>query len=187
MWSDWIAEQGESHPSLRDGCQELGQALRGFRASLQEVLEPLKHSTQHPVAIIPLIEQAWANACTALGDLWACQLRLEAQSPSTTVLAIEDRLQNVLHNLFKNAMEASPNGWVCCSVEQAERQVILQIADGANGLQEHMLLQPQTTKEGGHGLGLSDVQRSLLHLGGSLDIEMGEDGGRTLIIRLPAA
>lgn len=184
-WVSVAEHKSNGDPSILSSLAELRQSLKGFQHQIEEILHPLRAHQKTRLDLIPLVEQAWATACAALGDLWACQLRLESSRDSILISVPEEKLSTVLHNLLKNAMEASPSGWVCCSIEQARDMVILEIADGGDGVQEEMLLQPATTKQAGHGLGLSDAQRALLGLGGSLDIAQLPEGGRTLIVRLP--
>jgi two-component system sensor histidine kinase AtoS len=186
-WAAVLTQEIGSLAGCREAVEELGDSLRMFQEQIEEILHPLRGASSEPIDLVPLVESAWATACSSLGDVWACQLRLESYGDALSVKAVEEKLASVLHNLFRNAMEASPSGWVHCCVEQEGSEVIVHIADGGEGVNEQMLLQPQTTKEHGHGLGLADVQRTVLQLGGSLDIHAIEDGRRSLVIRLPAA
>ncbi len=112
------------------------------------------------------------------------------------VEADPDRLRQVLHNLFNNALEAlgERSGGVvevrtrcvsnCGSVEVA-------MSDNGPGIPDDLLdrlFEPYvTSKSRGTGLGLAIVKKIVEEHGGSVWAENAPEGGARLVIRLPAA
>jgi signal transduction histidine kinase len=184
-WAMIAAQSDNQHASMQAG-EELLVALQGLDQLIQEVLTPVRHQPRNPLDLVSLVEQAWATACANLQESHH-QLRLESYGEPLWVQGSSEKIGSVLQNLLKNAMEASPTGWVYCSLEQEGEQVVVHIADDGSGVHEDMFLQGGSSKASGHGLGLADVQRSLLHLGGSLDISYPDEGRLSIVVRLPAA
>ncbi len=106
------------------------------------------------------------------------------------------RLRQVLHNLFKNALEAGEQtGRVTvriatrCATEDSCRYVELTIEDTGPGFPDAMigqLFEPYvTTKPRGSGLGLAIVKKIVEEHGGMLWAENIEGGGARITVRLP--
>ena len=180
------AKNGSRPPEEVATLQAMEQSLRSFKSRIEEVLHPIRHPQGDVVEIIGLVEHAWAHACHTLGELWSGQLRLEVEARALHTITARDRLDEVLQNLFKNAMEASPSGWVRCSIDHESPWITIRIADEGEGPAEADLLRGASNKPGGHGLGLADAQRTLLSLGGALDLLTLENGHRALLLRVPA-
>lgn len=114
------------------------------------------------------------------------------------------RLRQLLHNLIKNALEANQENHTesqrqikeekiyistRCAEEHACRYVELKITDTGPGIAEGMfdqLFEPYvTTKPKGSGLGLAIVKKIVEEHGGMIFAENAENGGASIIIRLP--
>ncbi|MDR9437077.1 MAG: ATP-binding protein [Thiohalophilus sp.] len=124
------------------------------------------------------------------------RFRLELDPSMPQIEADAGRLRQVLHNLFKNALEAM--GYASdsrvqvstrCAHEQSCRYVELKIEDNGPGIPADVfdqLFDPYvTTKPRGSGLGLAIVKKIIEEHGGMLWAENNPDGGATIIIRLP--
>jgi PAS domain S-box-containing protein len=102
------------------------------------------------------------------------------------------QMRQVLLNLFKNALEAMPQGGKL-SVRAAVQSetLLLQITDTGCGItpeQLRNLFTPfYTTKEGGTGLGLTISRGLIAQHHGDLNIESEVNRGTTCSIRLPLA
>ena len=121
-----------------------------------------------------------------------------------TIEADIGRLRQLLHNLIKNALEANQENHsesqrqtkeekvyisTRCAEEHACRYVELKITDTGPGIAEEMfdqLFEPYvTTKPKGSGLGLAIVKKIVEEHGGIIFAENAENGGASIIIRLP--
>ncbi|TDY03700.1 ATP-binding protein [Thiohalophilus thiocyanatoxydans] len=121
-------------------------------------------------------------------------LKLDPSMPQ--IEADAGRLRQVLHNLFKNALEAMDYArgsklrvTTRCARQQNCRYVELKIEDSGPGIPEQLfdqLFDPYvTTKPRGSGLGLAIVKKIVEEHGGMLWAENSAAGGATVIIRLP--
>jgi signal transduction histidine kinase len=113
-------------------------------------------------------------------------------APTPPVQAHAAELREVLVNLIINAVAAMPSGGVltlrCFAIDE---HVVLEVIDTGRGIaREHQatIFQPFTsTREGGHGLGLS-VSRAIVEgYGGTLTIRSAPGQGATFALALPAA
>ena len=129
-------------------------------------------------------------------------VKLDPSNP--TIEADIGRLRQLLHNLIKNALEANQENLsesqrqtkeekiyisTRCAEEHACRYVELKITDTGPGIAEEMfdqLFEPYiTTKPKGSGLGLAIVKKIVEEHGGMIFAENAENGGASIIIRLP--
>ncbi|MEO7911626.1 MAG: HAMP domain-containing sensor histidine kinase [Roseiflexaceae bacterium] len=113
-------------------------------------------------------------------------------APTPPVQAHAAELREVLVNLIINAVAAMPSGGTltlrCFAVDE---RVVLEVIDTGRGIaREHQaaIFQPFTsTREGGHGLGLS-VSRAIVEgYDGTLTIRSAPGQGATFALALPAA
>jgi signal transduction histidine kinase len=96
----------------------------------------------------------------------------------------------VLINLFKNALEAMPEGGdLTVSAEVQDDDLVLKITDTGHGIPpeqlQHLFTPFFTTKEGGTGLGLTICRGLITQHQGEITIESAVDRGTTCTIRLP--
>jgi signal transduction histidine kinase len=107
----------------------------------------------------------------------------------------EHRLAQVLNNLVRNAIEASPGATVSVGAasgvyRQGREGVVLEVADTGPGLPREVqsrLAEPkQSTKGGDHaGLGLHIVHRLVAELDGTIDVRTAAGEGTTFSVFLP--
>ncbi|MGB3212101.1 MAG: XrtA/PEP-CTERM system histidine kinase PrsK [Desulforhopalus sp.] len=138
-----------------------------------------------------------------IGDfLKECCRKLEKKLPSMDVVLESETeirvmtdpelLATVLENLLLNAFEAKGEGArVVIRTRRADTAYFsLEIIDNGPGIQPQLLpdalFEPfKTSKEGGSGIGLWQVKRVLMSLGGEVRVENNPDGGARFIISLP--
>jgi nitrogen fixation/metabolism regulation signal transduction histidine kinase len=107
------------------------------------------------------------------------------------------RLRQLLHNLIKNAQEATAEGaspWLRVATAQPAkdsgmRAVELTVEDNGPGIPEELvgrIFDPYvTTKPKGSGLGLAIVKKIVEEHGGSILAQNRTEGGARIIVRLP--
>ncbi len=135
--------------------------------------------------------------------LQECGRRMETKLPSMEI-TIENAdgmrvssdpelLAAILENLLLNAFEAGGAGTVVLiriGRDDAGRQAVVEIIDNGPGIAQELLpdglFEPfKTTKDGGSGIGLWQVERVAACLGGSVSAENRLEGGARFVIRLP--
>lgn len=101
-------------------------------------------------------------------------------------------MQQVLSNLLRNAVEASPpEGRVAATAIVEGGELLITIRDHGKGIREtdlERIFEPfYTTRARGTGLGLAIARRLVSLHGGSLTASNAPDGGALFSIRLPNA
>jgi two-component system sporulation sensor kinase B len=102
----------------------------------------------------------------------------------------KEKLNQVLINLLKNAIEASPQGGeVSIAAYQEDNKVIIKIADNGIGLSEEEVKRLGTpfysTKEKGTGLGLMVCYGIIEVMDGKIEVHSKKGKGTTFSIQLP--
>jgi len=135
--------------------------------------------------------------------LQECGHRMETKLPSMQI-TIEnvdgmqvssdpELLAAILENLLLNAFEAGGAGTVVLiriGRDDAGRRAVVEIIDNGPGIAQELLpgglFEPfKTTKDGGSGIGLWQVKRAAVGLGGSITAENRPEGGARFVIKLP--
>ena len=121
--------------------------------------------------------------------------RVDADLPP--VLADENRLQQVLHNLIGNAVKFTHKGTVVVEARARGDMIAVTVADTGIGIPQHRLreifspftqLDNSTSRQyGGAGLGLA-ISEKLVHLqGGTIEVESQYSKGSRFTFSLPAS
>src|SRR4051812_25999120 len=141
-----------------------------------------------------LIEEAGALGLTGAREQGVF-LRFNLDPTCDLVLADRVQIQQVLVNLFRNALEAMADSihreLIATNSKAADDMIEIAISDTGSGLSDDALdnlFQPFfTTKEGGMGVGLSISRTIIDSHGGRMWAETNEAGGATFRFTLPAA
>jgi signal transduction histidine kinase len=101
-----------------------------------------------------------------------------------------DRLQQILINIIKNAVEVSTEkARIQIDTVQDDEKVIVRVTDCGPGIAEEdrdRIFEPfYSTKAAGTGLGLCISQRIIDQHGGRIYIETPDEGGTTFVVELP--
>jgi signal transduction histidine kinase len=116
---------------------------------------------------------------------------LEVGSTSSGVVTLDpDQIRQVLDNLLRNAIEATPaGGEVTLAARRRSDGIVITVSDTGAGIEpEHL---PRvfdlyfTTKSEGTGVGLAITHQIVTVHGGTLDVESHPGEGTTMIVRLP--
>ncbi|USX24857.1 ATP-binding protein [Oxalobacteraceae bacterium OTU3CINTB1] len=122
--------------------------------------------------------------------------RMSMRSHDVHALCDSNRLEQVLVNLFNNALDAmtdSETRELTVGVERTDERVMIGVADTGPGIPENIrahLFEPFfTTKPQGQGLGLGLAisEQIVREFGGLLRVEASASGGARFIIELPLA
>ncbi len=141
-----------------------------------------------------LIEEAGALGLAGAREQ-NVQLRFNLNPQADLVLADRVQIQQVLVNLFRNALEAMAQSQkrelIATNSKVADDMIEIEVSDTGTGFQDDVL--PNlfqtffTTKETGMGVGLS-ISRSIIEAhGGRMWAENNAAGGATFRFTLPAA
>jgi len=135
------------------------------------------------------------NALAPLYDLIRAQgitLR-DACSRDLLVIRADDlQLEQALHNILRNAVEAMPSGGTLQVITRTAEEggwLDIIVQDTGSGIpaesRERVFQSFYTTKSGGTGLGLSIVQGVLKNHGGEIILDCPPEGGTRVVVRLP--
>jgi two-component system C4-dicarboxylate transport sensor histidine kinase DctB len=122
--------------------------------------------------------------------------RMSMPDQDVQALCDSNRLEQVLVNLFTNALDAMAGCEVrqlSVGVERTAERVMIGVADTGPGIPEHIrshLFEPFfTTKPQGQGLGLGLAisEQIVREFGGLMRVEAADTGGARFIIELPLA
>jgi signal transduction histidine kinase len=161
-------------------------------ALLSETLDyvrPIKLSTK-PVVLDRLLTQV-IHRQKPLLDERGLTVRREACVGCVAVRLDEEKIHQVLLNLLKNAIEASPpGGEIRIRAFRDGTDTVLEIGNGGEAIDgetlEHAFEPFYTTKPRGSGLGLGLVKRVIEEHGGSVALASDPESGTTVTLRLPA-
>jgi len=131
--------------------------------------------------------------------LYGSSVHFEPAAPGVMMEVDPVRFRQVVHNLVKNAQEATqavekPEIRISTGIYQPREQEMLfleiRVEDNGSGFQAQdteQLFEPYVTrKERGTGLGLAIVKKIVEEHGGSIRAENRAQGGARFILRLPA-
>lgn len=116
------------------------------------------------------------------------ELRLDPGIPLVPVDA--DQIKQVLWNVIRNAIEASPvDGRLGIATGTADGRVLVDVTDSGAGIpaeQQARLFEPlHTTKPGGSGLGLAIAHRIVTAHAGTIEVRSAPGAGTRVRIALP--
>jgi two-component system NtrC family sensor kinase len=120
------------------------------------------------------------------------EIRRDLQSDLPVIASDQSQLQQVLLNLFNNAIDAiGKNGIIELATVSDNRTIEISISDSGSGIPEAVqrrIFDPFFTTKGpgrGTGLGLSISYGIIEKMGGALTFTSRENEGTTFVIRLP--
>jgi two-component system, LuxR family, sensor kinase FixL len=166
-----------------------GQIIRRLRDFVSR-----GESEKRVESLSKLIEEAGALGLAGAREQ-NVQLRFNLNPEADLVLADRVQIQQVLVNLFRNALEAmaqsSRRELIATNVRVADDMIEVAVSDTGTGFPDDVQLNLFqtffTTKETGMGVGLS-ISRSIIEAhGGRMWAENNDVGGATFRFTLPAA
>ncbi|MEH6470051.1 MAG: sensor histidine kinase [Halopseudomonas sp.] len=196
--------------SLRSQAHEYSNKLHTIAGLIQigandEALSLIGQETERHQQLIELLLEAVPDPILA-GCLLGKYNRAREMGltllidPDSRMVELPERLPreqlvSILGNLIDNALEATlkhtgPQGEVSLTMTDLGDDLIFEIEDQGAGVakaeQQRIFEKGVTSKaEQGHGLGLHLVRSLLQRLGGSVDVEPGDQGGARFIVYIP--
>ncbi|MGD8537242.1 MAG: HAMP domain-containing sensor histidine kinase [Candidatus Aminicenantes bacterium] len=128
------------------------------------------------------------NALKKTAEERNVEIRCSVDSP---VILFADRvlLNRAIHNIVKNAIEATDGGEVDISVKREKKKIFISIKDSGKGMDDKekaRVFEPFfSTKKGGMGIGLYLTRKIVEAHGGELDLVSRIQEGTTFTIRIP--
>lgn len=122
-----------------------------------------------------------------------CELVIESMAPVPKVEVDPVQLEQVIHNLIRNAAEATQGrgGTIGVQISAAAGKVQITVSDSGPGIAAEALprlFEPfYSTKPDGMGLGLSLCQSLIERFGGNIEARNRPEGGAEFIVTLPQA
>jgi two-component system sensor kinase FixL len=170
-------------------AQRAGQIIRRLRDFVSR-----GESEKRVGSLSKMIEEAGALGLAGAREQ-NVQLRFSLNPEADLVLADRVQIQQVLVNLFRNALEAMAQAprreLVVTNTRVADDMIEVEVSDTGSGFQDDVI--PNlfqtffTTKEAGMGVGLS-ISRSIIEAhGGRMWAENNASGGANFRFTLPAA
>ena len=114
----------------------------------------------------------------------------EDRAQDVTIQADPDLLEQAVHALLANAVEASPaRGRIRIALSRTDDTLSLRIDDDGPGISfepaPHELAPGPTTKKGGFGLGIPVAWKICQAHGGAIAIRRRDGGGTRVIVSVP--
>ncbi len=120
-------------------------------------------------------------------------IKVVSKLEEALIRADKNQMLRVFNNLFKNAIQATPDDRkveIFVVVSRVNQKIQIDIIDNGIGIDEEkkskIFVPYFTTKSTGTGLGLAMVRQIIENHHGTIDFESNEAGGATFTILLPA-
>ena len=180
------------HRNAQHQVQLLGDLLDAAR--IKSGTLQLKYES---VDLEALVRDAWENVALA-AEAKSLEGHIDVDSPSSSFYGDAARLQQIVSNLFSNAVKYTRNGGkIGARIRRHDDIVEIVVSDDGQGISPEFLpmvfepfRQADDSKQGqqaGFGLGLSIVKHLVEAHGGQIHVASeGENRGTTFTIRLPA-
>jgi signal transduction histidine kinase len=169
-------------------CQQEVARLDGIITNFLEALRPRPPDLAE-TNVVDVLDEVLRFQAAELENR-GIVLDAETQASLPPILADRNQLKQVFFNLLANAMDAMGSGGKLKIKSRADDEAVyLMFGDSGVGIRQEdlsRLFQPyQTTKPGGHGLGLMIVQRIMREHGGQVGIESKEGVGTVVTLTFP--
>lgn len=182
--TDAVASWKEDLKDFRDEISRLEAMLRDFRT--------LAHPENLSLATVPVQALISEIRKIILPQLATAGIGIDYQlPPDLPLITVDtDKMRQVLLNLCKNAIEATPPGGALTVKASAEPEnVVIEVVDTGPGIPQGFdVFRPfATTKEQGTGLGLMIVRQIVAAHGGAISYSSEVGKGTIFRIDLPIA
>jgi len=184
-----LSSREAQDPQARDHLHVVEAEVDRMQALIKDYLSfsrPFDKLQPHPVALGSVCDDVVA-VLRQRAD--ACGISLERRGDAR-VEADARRLQEALHNLVSNAIDATPRGGsIRIEIAAADGCARISVRDSGKGMSSETLAKLGTpfftTREDGTGLGVALARAAFLQHGGSLEYRSEPGGGTTATALLP--
>jgi signal transduction histidine kinase len=147
---------------------------------------------------LTVLAQGVAMSMEGVAQRQNTSIQLEKKTKEAVVIGDIDRLEQILRNLLKNAIEATKNGIIKIAVEKGQSEVLLTITDNGCGIPPEELphiwdrfyrvknKRGSFPQEKGIGLGLVIVKKLIQLQDGKIDVTSQLGKGTTFSLSFPA-
>jgi len=177
-------EENPLHRIILREVQRLNELVEDFLQTARPL--KLKPEPTDIVAMITEVVSAFRNdpRCRNLREVL-----LDTQ-PLPAVLLDDNRFRQVIWNLLVNAVQATPEGGrIEVTVNANAGMAVVAVQDNGRGIppdKQLRIFDPfYTTRSGGTGLGLANVDRIVRGHGGTIRVNSAPGEGATFTMRLP--
>jgi two-component system, LuxR family, sensor kinase FixL len=182
-------------PAFDDQARRKLSIIAAEVSQLEEMVAEMRDFVRRPAAVkrpgqIAAVVQEALELFQDTFKEHNIQVRQVEETPLPPVTYDPKQVNQVLINLFKNALEAMPKGGEITITSRVKGgQVEISVADTGEGLAPEVagnIFQPYfTTKEKGTGLGLAICQNIMAEHGGCIFADSAPGRGATFTIQLP--
>lgn len=182
-----------NHPKVEEMVKKICNTLIEQIDTLSNIATEFSHFAKMPkpeytsVELISVLE----HTCDLYNEEGHLRIVFEEHDNALYVQADKDQLIRVFGNLFKNALQAIPDGregLIRLSIAVSENDLTVSVADNGIGIpkeQQGKIFVPNfTTKTSGTGLGLAMVKAMVEGMGGQVWFTTVENEGTTFFIKL---
>lgn len=183
-------QQAPADEVLISAVQDLSQEIARLHALVQRLRTLARpHLLERcPTDLIAVTGEVLRREAPSSTEHRIC-VEQSFETPFPLVMANADELKQVLLNLYKNAVEAMPQGGtLMVRGFPSDNHVFLEISDTGEGIPEGVnIFEPfVTTKKKGTGLGLAIVQQIVAAHEGAISYTSTPGQGTTFSLMLPA-
>ena len=188
-YTQWVNEKVEPSDARKPGLESALRAAGRIESLVNDLLVYSRQETYDisRVELGPLIRETAASE--AVG--WPGKIEIDVH-PGASALADAEKLERVLRNAFRNAIESmGREGTLRIEALAAGRWAEIRVEDTGRGIQEAdlpKLFTPfHTTKTDGTGLGLGYSKKVIEGMNGRIELSNRKGGvGAVLVVRLPS-
>ncbi len=187
-YTQWVSEKVDPSDPRKAGLDNALRAAGRIESLVNDLLSFSREET-YEVARVDLAPLVRETTAMETAD-WRGKVEIDAH-PGTFALADADKLERVVRNAVRNALEAMGNeGFLRVVAGSAGRWAEIRVEDTGPGIPAEelpRLFTPfHTTKADGTGLGLAYSKKVIEGMAGRIDLSNREGGsGAVLGIRLP--
>lgn len=193
----WI--QGAQRQQTRDNPQAVSQALAAALVQTQRISALLTRFREHVVQEKVTLRETDLTQCwQQVVNLLEHERRAERVSVThafapgaTSVIADRLWLEQVLHNLLRNAIQAQQangQGWVRIESQKSTDGIKITVTDGGPGFSPEALQNAfmpfYSGRKEGIGLGMTLTESLMTRMNGTLSLGNSPEGGATIVLQL---